>query len=415
MKDSIIAQSGNSRYLKSVANFLNLYPTYEAFAQALIAGTLPIDLNGINPAGWQQIGTLLGKANLLSDETETAIWGDAADRTVNDALNKIGIGLYFYYWKRRTVTGVADFGVNTLYSLTKTSTNSTATTISYSDNCTVGAYGKVSLAEPISTVDVVYSTFTSNMPSILAGKYFQAAEYGKSTTVGESIAATVGAIYYIPSDATFSIKYGSSTYVTEVIAQEVTGRSLFGEWEYLSSASRNAYPDQGLTDGYEYVYLGIPFENARESSDIGKGFKRIGYAKFEEASTTGVIELENLISNYRFVLVYASNIIDLQTSSLARYVYTYLVSSPDDLTINKYFTRFRIQYSGQTPYNSMALIAIGKNDDGTVNLTRIQNDGAEGVEDDHYTNYEDCKYLYINSSPYRMDVGFTYEVWGIEA
>ena len=86
MRDGITTKSGNSRYLKSVENFLSLYPNYEAFANALIAGTLPIDLNGINPAGWQQLGTELSKANLLSDETEAAIFGNAADRTVSQAL-----------------------------------------------------------------------------------------------------------------------------------------------------------------------------------------------------------------------------------------------------------------------------------------------------------------------------------------
>lgn len=86
MRDGITTSSGNSRYLKSVENFLSLYPNYEAFANALIAGTLPIDLNGINPAGWQQLGTSLNKANLMSDETESAIFGNAADRTVSQAL-----------------------------------------------------------------------------------------------------------------------------------------------------------------------------------------------------------------------------------------------------------------------------------------------------------------------------------------
>lgn len=86
MKDGITTNSGNSRYLKSVENFLNIYPNYEAFANALIAGTLPVDLNGINPAGWQQLGTILSKANLLSDETESAIFGNSADRTVSQAL-----------------------------------------------------------------------------------------------------------------------------------------------------------------------------------------------------------------------------------------------------------------------------------------------------------------------------------------
>lgn len=69
MKDGIIKGNGNSRYIKSVVDFLTQYPTYEAFAAALTAGTLPVDLNGINEDGWQQIGDALNKANLLKDET----------------------------------------------------------------------------------------------------------------------------------------------------------------------------------------------------------------------------------------------------------------------------------------------------------------------------------------------------------
>lgn len=69
MKDGVIAETGNSRYLRSIAGFLQAYPTYEAFAAALIAGTLPIDWNGKNPNGWAQQGTDLNKANLLTDAT----------------------------------------------------------------------------------------------------------------------------------------------------------------------------------------------------------------------------------------------------------------------------------------------------------------------------------------------------------
>ena len=73
MQDGIINGTGNSRYLKTISGFLSLYPTYEAFAQALIAGTLPVDLNGKNPDGWAQQGTPLNKANLLTDATAALV------------------------------------------------------------------------------------------------------------------------------------------------------------------------------------------------------------------------------------------------------------------------------------------------------------------------------------------------------
>lgn len=85
MKDAIALGTGNSRYLKSVSGFLSLYPTYESFVAALVAGTLPIDLNGRNPDGWAQLGTDLDKAHLLTDAT-AALMDLGAEATVNDAL-----------------------------------------------------------------------------------------------------------------------------------------------------------------------------------------------------------------------------------------------------------------------------------------------------------------------------------------
>ena len=86
MKDTIIKGSGNSRTIRTVPNGAALYPTYEAFIEALAAGTLPVDLGPLSAAGVEQMGTLLNKANLLSDSTETSIFGSAADRTVDAAL-----------------------------------------------------------------------------------------------------------------------------------------------------------------------------------------------------------------------------------------------------------------------------------------------------------------------------------------
>lgn len=89
MKDTIIKGAGNSRLLKSVPNVLTLYPTYESFVQALATSGLPIDLLGLQAAGVEQMGTDLNKATLLSDAAETAIWGNAANRTPDAALKQL--------------------------------------------------------------------------------------------------------------------------------------------------------------------------------------------------------------------------------------------------------------------------------------------------------------------------------------
>ena len=88
MKDSVILGSGNSRYLKSVDNFKTLYPTYDDFVAALVAGTLPIDLNGINTAGFQQIGDGLSKNTLLKDSV-AALYNFDENATPNDIFESI--------------------------------------------------------------------------------------------------------------------------------------------------------------------------------------------------------------------------------------------------------------------------------------------------------------------------------------
>lgn len=69
MQDGIMNETGDSRYLRSIAGFKQRFPTYDAFVAGLVAGEIPIDLNGINQDGWAQLGTPLNKANLLTDAT----------------------------------------------------------------------------------------------------------------------------------------------------------------------------------------------------------------------------------------------------------------------------------------------------------------------------------------------------------
>lgn len=123
MTDGVIKSTGNSRYLKSVANFMALYPTYEDFAAALIAGTLPVDLNGINPDGWSQQGTLMNTANLLADTTG-AMLGLGSTGTVNAALAALKTSLNAFPAASKVAaieTGTA-YASNDNFSITATNT-----------------------------------------------------------------------------------------------------------------------------------------------------------------------------------------------------------------------------------------------------------------------------------------------------
>lgn len=64
MKDSILKGTGNSRYLRTSL------PDTITWVEAIVLlrnGTFPIDLAGINPDGFDEQGTPLNKANLLTD------------------------------------------------------------------------------------------------------------------------------------------------------------------------------------------------------------------------------------------------------------------------------------------------------------------------------------------------------------
>ena len=113
MQDAISLGTGNSRYLKSVGGFMALYPSYEDFAAALVAGTLPIDLNGIDPDGWAQQGTALDKAHLLTDAT-AALMDLGAEATPNEMLaalaNKINASGTSVTQLTQKVNGLITYG-----------------------------------------------------------------------------------------------------------------------------------------------------------------------------------------------------------------------------------------------------------------------------------------------------------------
>ena len=85
MQDAIIRETGNSRYLRTIAGIRQLCPDYDAFLTLLVQGEFPIDLAGTNTDGWAQMGTALSKANLLTDAT-AALADLGPEATPNEML-----------------------------------------------------------------------------------------------------------------------------------------------------------------------------------------------------------------------------------------------------------------------------------------------------------------------------------------
>lgn len=123
MTDGVIKSTGNSRYLKSVANLLSLAPTWPDAVELLVSGNFPVDFNGINPNGWNTQGTPLNKANLLSDATGTLL-GLGSTGTVNAALAALKTSLNAFPAASKVAaieTGTA-YASNDNFSITATNT-----------------------------------------------------------------------------------------------------------------------------------------------------------------------------------------------------------------------------------------------------------------------------------------------------
>lgn len=88
MKNGMISNAGNSRLIKG-----DLPPTYAEFVQQVANGLQGLDIL-FNVEGWSQLPTFLNKETLLQDNTEILLFGNAADRTVNEALLFIATKLY---------------------------------------------------------------------------------------------------------------------------------------------------------------------------------------------------------------------------------------------------------------------------------------------------------------------------------
>lgn len=217
MKDMIPKGTGNSRFLRSVSNFKTIYPTYDDFVNALVAGNLPVDFNGINEAGIQQVGTPLNKANLLADETAALLGLGQNDPTVNDALNVLANIGNVHVWQR--VQTYADLVPYVDY-LTSTDPNAYPKQSAEGGQDASYVLGDVvsGTIVPVNTgqVQFKYSTTVTvydNGDLNVDGDVVNLQNYnteGTSTIKGKYIVpvttgASISGVWFIPSDATFSL------------------------------------------------------------------------------------------------------------------------------------------------------------------------------------------------------------------
>ena len=276
MQDLVALGTGNSRLMKSN---IPSNTTLQQLIQMLNNGTFPYDIGPLNAAGISQQGTPLNKANLLSDVTAALLGGVNTPDAAFAFLGKYNQ----YWWKRSTVSGEQaqvprpESSLTTITLRTRTydyDGTPTGQSTVYVSDAVQAIDGEVVQVSPTSQ-SAAYNGYAnySELSASLQGKYIKSSVSGYSNNV-----------YLIPKTGTVQdnievVDSYRKRFTLTIDGYLVTVQTVTitetGPWEYIQSSERSAYPDSGTQDGYEYEYLGIPFDNA------------VGAPKIETGSYTG--------------------------------------------------------------------------------------------------------------------------------
>lgn len=226
--------------------------------QAMVTGIFPVDFNGINKDGWTQLGTLLNKANLLSDTVISTLGlSTGVNSTPNDAFNVLANIGNVHVWRK---TVVAEEEVPAGYTLGPVEANkvlaqsssnwgNSYATFTVASSITVDDGGNVTMNDT-SGVEIWQGYFDPNKgEDNLLGKFIQF-----SHVSADHISSDLETgVYFIPSNATFIRDHSSAPFYTKISAcQKVNAYPLTPAGThitYLTSTNRNAY--QEGTDGSE--------------------------------------------------------------------------------------------------------------------------------------------------------------------
>lgn len=244
MIDSVLKGTGNSRFLKSAV------PAGTSWADALAmlqAGTFPIDFNGINAEGFQQVGTPLNKANLLKDATAAQI-GLPPSTTPDGMFQALGNTGELHVW-RKTVTTSQDIPAKYELESAKETLISTRAEygsgtqriiVEYASSCSVSESGDPYLVNSSSAILEATSSTTITSLNNLKGKFLK---FSKDSSY-QYVTVTDG-IFFIPSDATFRLESGPYRIFADK-AQKVTGYAKVPAGTtttYPVSTNPNAYQE----------------------------------------------------------------------------------------------------------------------------------------------------------------------------
>ena len=295
MIDSVLKGTGNSRFLKSAV------PAGTSWADALAmlqAGTFPIDFNGINTDGFQQVGTPLNKANLLKDATAAQI-GLPPSTTPDGMFQALGNTGELHVWRKTVVTAQE---IPAGYTLGDMQTNvevfsggsSNQSVLYYDDSPNVDDAGNVTIPNKGGNNQYAfYANGNFNVESYMRGKYIEIYPGGGYTAVD--------GVWFVPSDAAITV----SNYKINVSKiQKVTG------YAKIPAGTTTTYPVSTNPNAYQEG------DDAKEAGytlgDVVKGNFELAYSanyprQFNVAESVTVDEAGNITLNSPVVYSFYTN------------------------------------------------------------------------------------------------------------
>lgn len=208
-----------------------------------------------------QEGTPLNKATFLKDTT-AALYGLGTGAVPDDVFSFVG-RYNLHWWKIRTYAQHYEARVSETVTGKGLSAPYSGTTIFYySDSISVSqSDGTISLINPQSVE--IYWGHTGGVESF-TGKYVCSGTYQNLSSVFKFGDSGSWNVYSGDSVITMNFSGTRDTIIGFLVVET-------GEWSFDCSENAEAHPHFGIVDGYEYVYLGIPFSNVPSYAKIEVG------------------------------------------------------------------------------------------------------------------------------------------------
>lgn len=220
-------------------------------------------------------------------------FGLAEGSGLEDVLGELG-KYNEYWWKRR----------NLLYTEQKTPVD-TQVLISMNNKIMLKIANNISINQNSSEITL------NNPENFNIGSYYTTNEFrnrlqellNKAPCYVTGLVNNPAVIYYLPANGTLSYSTNDATTsyticfyynnvstnrvwfgrTANVRAQVVSPQAQTGLWQYVQSSNRNTYPDSGAQYGYEYEYLGVPFDNMVIAGKIETG-SYVGTGEYGQAN-----------------------------------------------------------------------------------------------------------------------------------